>query len=81
MPRCAGLKRFSGGFCARRPISAPVFSVVARAGSPATIRREPRQARKGAAVVADSGAGVQLVRAAALYTQSVLSRLALALFP
>ena len=40
--------------------------MVARAGSPATRSCEPRQARKGAAAAADAGAGVQLVRAAAL---------------
>ncbi len=40
--------------------------MVARVGPPATIRREPGQARKGAAVAADSGAGVRLARAAAL---------------
>jgi len=32
-------------------------SVVAPVGLPATIRCEPRQARKGAAAAADSGAG------------------------
>jgi len=35
--------------------------MVASAGPLATIRREPRQARKGATVVADSCAGVWLV--------------------
>ena len=35
--------------------------MVVRAGSPATISCEPRQARKGAAVTANSGAGVWLV--------------------
>ena len=34
-----------------------------RAGPPAAAIREPRQARKGAAVVVMSGAGVRLVRA------------------
>lgn len=34
--------------------------MVAPVGPPATIRREPGQARKGAATVADLGAGVRL---------------------
>jgi len=34
-------------------------SVVAPVGLPATIRCEPRQARKGAAAATDSGAGVR----------------------
>ena len=38
--------------------------MVARAGPPATANREPRQARKGAAVAAMPGAGIRLVRAA-----------------
>ncbi len=43
---------------------ASAFMVV-RIGSPATISCEPRQARKGATVTVDSGAGVRLVRVAA----------------
>ena len=38
--------------------------MVGRVGSPATIGCEPRQARKGAAVATDSGAGVRLARSA-----------------
>ena len=38
--------------------------MVVRVGPPATIGCEPRQARKGATVAADSGAGVWRVRAA-----------------
>ena len=38
--------------------------MVARAGSSATISREPRQARKGATVAVASGAGGVLARAA-----------------
>ncbi len=38
--------------------------MVACIGPPATINRKPGQARKGAAVAVDSGAGVWLVRAA-----------------
>lgn len=40
--------------------------MVACIGPLATISCEPRQARKGAAAAADSGAGVRLVRAATL---------------
>jgi hypothetical protein len=40
--------------------------MVARAGFPATIRCEPRQARKGATVAMDSSAGERLVRATAI---------------
>lgn len=40
--------------------------MVAWIGPPATICREPRQARKGAAAAADSGAGMWLVQAASL---------------
>jgi hypothetical protein len=39
---------------------------VARTGFSATTSREPRQARKGAAAAAMSGAGGQLVRATTL---------------
>lgn len=38
--------------------------MVSRVGPPATIRREPRQARKGAAAATDSGAGVWLAQLA-----------------
>jgi hypothetical protein len=38
--------------------------MVARIGFSATTSREPRQARKGAAAAAMSGAGARLVRAA-----------------
>ncbi len=49
-----------------------ILSMVARIGPPATISCKPRQARKGATVAVDSGAGVWLVRVAAnLY--SILS--------
>jgi len=41
-----------------------------RVGFPATIRCEPRQARKGAAVAADSCAGVRLARAATFFVLS-----------
>ena len=41
-------------------------SMVAHSGPPATIRCEPRQARKGATVAADSCAGVWLVWVATL---------------
>ncbi len=44
----------------------PAISMVARAGSSATISREPRQARKGATVAAASGAGGVLARAASI---------------
>ncbi len=40
--------------------------MVVRAGPLATILCEPRQARKGATVAVDSGAGVWLVRAASI---------------
>ena len=46
----------------------PTSSMADRAGPLATIGCEPRQARKGAAVTADSGAGVWLVRDATLST-------------
>ncbi len=51
-------------------------SMVSRAGSPAMIRCEPRQARKGAAAAADSCAGVKLARPASLrpmYTAHLIS--------
>jgi len=38
--------------------------MAARMGPPATTSREPRQARKGATVTVNSGAGVWLVRVA-----------------
>ena len=41
--------------------------MVVRAGPPATANREPRQARKGAAVAEMPGAGIRLVRAAPNY--------------
>jgi len=44
----------------------PAISMVARAGSSATISREPRQARKGATVAVASGAGGVLARAASI---------------
>lgn len=40
--------------------------MAARVGPPATLRCKPRQARKGAAAAADSGAGVWLVQVATL---------------
>ena len=40
--------------------------MVACTGLPATRNCEPRQARKGAAVTMDAGAGVRTVRAAAI---------------
>ena len=43
-----------------------VGSMVVRAGSFATILREPRQARKGAAAAARTGAEVPLARTASL---------------
>ena len=46
-------------------------SRVACTGSPATANRKPRQARKGAAVVVTPGAGVKLVRAAALLEDKI----------
>ena len=42
-------------------------SMGACVGPPATIRCKPRQARKGAAVAADLGAGVWLARVAAIF--------------
>ena len=45
--------------------------MVACIGPLATIDCEPGQARKGAAAAVDSGAGVWLVRAAALFTPLV----------
>jgi DNA polymerase III subunit gamma/tau len=44
--------------------------MVVRVGPPATIGCEPRQARKGATVAADSGAGVWRVRAATPFSRS-----------
>ncbi len=41
-------------------------------GPLATIRREPGQARKGAAVAADSSAGVRLVQTATLFPSLLL---------
>ena len=41
--------------------------MVARAGPLATVSREPRQARKGAAVAVKPGAGIRLVRAASIF--------------
>jgi hypothetical protein len=46
------------------------ISMVVRVGPPATIGCEPRQARKGAAVVTDSGAGVWLAWAATLFAST-----------
>ena len=46
-------------------------SMVVRVGSFATILREPRQARKGAAAAAMSGAEVRLVRAASHLASSI----------
>ena len=43
--------------------------MVARAGPPATAKRELRQARKGAAVAVMPGAGIRLVRAAPINGQ------------
>lgn len=40
--------------------------MVTRAGSLASLDREPRQAREGAAVAVDAGAGVWLVRVTTL---------------
>ena len=51
-----------------RPVAAPTSGLRTgkvsrvRVGSPATISRKPRQARKGATVAARSGAGVGLTR-------------------
>ena len=47
--------------------------MVVRAGPLAMLSREPRQARKGAAVTVDACAGVWLVRAAALSSRQQLS--------
>jgi hypothetical protein len=47
----------------------PAISMVARAGSSATISREPRQVRKEATVAAASGAGGVLARAASYALQ------------
>ncbi len=49
-------------------------SMVTCIGPLATIYREPGQARKGAAVAVDSGAGVWLVQVATLYMFLWLSR-------
>ncbi len=54
----------------RRYIRPSVFLMVGRVGSPATIGREPRQTRKGAAVATDSGAGVWLARSATYSVQA-----------
>ena len=47
-------------------------SMVGRAGAAATRNCKPRQARKGATVAVDSGAGVWLVRSAAQSPQASL---------
>jgi hypothetical protein len=54
-----------------RNIKSPVCFMVGRVGSSATIGCEPRQARKGAAVATDSGAGVWLARSATLKVSRV----------
>jgi len=46
------------------------LAMVVRIGPLATLDREPRQARKGATVTVDAGAGVWLVRATALTSAS-----------
>ncbi len=46
--------------------SAPLVTMAARIGLPATTSCEPRQARKGAAAAVASGAGVRPVRVATL---------------
>ena len=53
-------------FVGSNPTLSATVSMVIRAGSFATTYREPRQARKGAAVTERSGAEVVLVRITSL---------------
>lgn len=52
------------GASAVRPQRETFRFMVTRAGPLASLDREPRQAREGAAVTVDAGAGVWLVRVA-----------------